>query len=214
MTNDPPAAASDRFAWRPGSATCQSNLIRKLDPATKRLLMSNFRRFLLWSLLAGFLSIIIPAIRAASGDDTPAQETELHLQGIAHRKPDGVIAITLTNKSPDGCDYLIEYTDPSIDDLDEDAPNHLLKVSLPHTFGGGLLARVAVSEANQDLITADQMLRFKIQLPDEQKDAKIDRIKLSVSACKTPITGKKIILSHAVVDMPLRPVAKEPDAGD
>ena len=179
---------------------------------SKSRLMSNLRKLLIGSLLAGAFSLI-PAIWAAGGDEAPSTETKFHLRGSAHRKPDGIISIILTNKSPDGCDYLIEYTDLSIDDLDEDDPTHTLQASLPHPLGGGLLARVSVSEADQNLLEADQMLRFKVQLPDKQKDAKIDRIKLSVSACKTPITGKTIILSKAVVEMPLRPLAEEPSPG-
>jgi hypothetical protein len=171
--------------------------------------MKNPIKFSLWlkGTTISILAFLLLPITNANDDIMRDHGNEFHLDGKAHRRHDGTISLTIINRSPDGCDYLIAHGDIIVDNLPaEDDPINVMKTRIdPVIAGGGQLTRVAASAAGKDLLLAEQMMRCEFRLPKKWKNTKIDSIEIKFYVCKTPITQKKIRLTRYVIQLPVRP---------
>lgn len=172
--------------------------------------MKNRTRFSSWRKVAIIAMLAFPSLGYASDvakldGAKPDNVNEFCLAGSALRRDDGSIDVIITNKSPDGCDYLISNGEIVISDPPDDDQEHVIKVMIAPPMGGAPLTRVAVSAEKQNLLIADQMFRFEMTIPKKYESARIDLIELKLALCKTPITRKTIILSPVTIRFVLMP---------
>lgn len=133
----------------------------------------------------------------------PDKKEEFRLGGIAHKGKD-IMSITITNHSPDDCDYLIADGFVSVKSLDERDSGNVLEIAIIPPMGGNEFVRVSPSDKKAQLLLAGQMMRTEFALPEEYKNAKFDVVEVHVSMCKTPILGKSIELTGSNVQLPVR----------
>jgi hypothetical protein len=155
-------------------------------------------------IIVALFSIAFTQILIADNDGKLIKISDFHLKGNASRKHHGTISITITNKSPEGNDYLIGVGNCVFHNVTKKGSKQVIKVGInPGLEGGGTFVRVAASGTQEHLLVGEQMYRFDMKIPDEYKDSQIDSIELELSLCKTPITTKKISWFKSTVELTL-----------
>lgn len=149
-------------------------------------------------ILLACLSIGVPVKKAEKN-----AQAEFYLSGSAVME-NNLVSVVLTNKSPDGCDHLVVQGALKIDGLAEDSQGNALKVRIDPPGPAILLARIAASKPEMNLLTADQMMRFDFQIPEEHKNKKPRFIDLDVFVCVAPILGKTVNIEKCRVRLVVR----------
>jgi hypothetical protein len=147
-------------------------------------------------LVAGFVLV-------AANEAEPGKKEVFHLDGVAHRGKD-TMTITITNTSPDGCDYLIADGSAWIKSVSKVDSKNVLKIDVLSPISGNRYVRVAASRAKDHLLLGEQMMRLKFKIPDEYRSEPMDLVVVRVSLCKMPILSNTIRLTGSSVQLPVR----------
>lgn len=151
--------------------------------------------------VAGMLVAVF--VLVAANEAEPGKKEVFHLGGVAHKRKD-TMTITITNNSPDGCDYLIADGSALIKSVSEVDSRNVLKIDVQPPLSGNRYVCVAASRANFHLLVGEQMMRLEFKIPDEYRSERMDLVDVSVLLCKTPILGKTIRLTGSSVQLPVR----------
>ena len=147
-------------------------------------------------LVAGFVLV-------AAKEAEPDKKEVFHLDGVAHRGKD-TMTITITNTSPDGCDYLIAYGSAWVKSVSNVDSKNVLKIDVQPPISGNRYVCVAASGAKDHLLVGEQMMRLEFKIPDEYRSERMDLVDVRVRLCKTPILDKTIRLTETTVQLPVR----------